>query len=387
MIIGYFIIRAFPFFFGRYIDTETVVREVFVDKIETKGIVLKDEFVYTDDSSGIELEVKEGDRVRKGESLARNTSSETTQKNTEKIDLLELEISKYRLAYTEYDAIIEGTVESSISDYTGENRELFSKDEMDLIVLDLEQKARSSEAIFERKLVELESQKEILKRGMQESMVAVFPGVISYNVDGIEGIYDFKAIMDFSIQDYENLENKVKGGKDGEVRPGLKLVENNTIYIAIKLDKIHEKDLESRERLELEFLDEELRVLATIKNMVSDEESVLLILEVTEGIHRLQNERYPRLGLVKGSYDGLKVPSSAITENSGNRGVYIRDISGVVRFVPVRLLYKGQDYSIVNEDDTIEIKRDGEKLEERGLRVFDEVFVNSILVREGQIID
>ena len=75
-------------------------------------------------------------------------------------------------------------------------------------------------------------------------------------------------------------------------------------------------------------------------------------------------------------HTGLRVDNRAIRVSDGTKGVYVLT-AGQVKFVPVNIIWKGENYSIA------ELKASQEKV----LRIYDEIIVKGKNLYDGKIID
>lgn len=394
VLIGYFVIRAIPMALSSYIKTEPVEKEMFTDKIKTEGVLLKNETVYSDSSENLEFTKSEGERIGSGETIAVSKSSNYDSLEKE-IQSADESIALYTELQNEYNWLKgleqkdEQAVEGYIN-YLGEKTEL-SQEKLDSIRNDLERGTKTNESFFKDKLEELSASKAKAEKSLKtgkETYIAKAPGVISSRVDGLEKQLSPSTLEKLDFSKYNEIKTKVKSVDKESVAKGVKIVEGHIWYLAMELDKVYENEFKDKKNIEVEFQDGEFAISGKVHKLET-KEKVLLVLEFNEGLHRVYDQRDVKVSLVKGRYSGLKVPSSSLIEKNGQRGVYIKEISGIVKFIPIRLLYKGDEYSIVNEEEegTIEYERDGEVLTVRSLQVFDEVFKNSMMVRENQVIN
>lgn len=85
------------------------------------------------------------------------------------------------------------------------------------------------------------------------------------------------------------------------------------------------------------------------------------------------------------------IPNKSIVEKDGIKGVYIKDISGIVKFRPIKILTSDEEHTIVSEGNgsskTIELEVNGKPQQFKTVQLFDEVFVNGSKLKEGLIID
>jgi len=100
------------------------------------------------------------------------------------------------------------------------------------------------------------------------------------------------------------------------------------------------------------------------------------------------DKRIVNADIILGKYESYKIPKRGLTELDGVKGVYIRDVSGVVRFRPVDLIMEDDEYvyiSVGDRDGRISIGKDGERV--KTVTQFDEILLNPSKVQEGMIIN
>lgn len=394
VIIGYFIVRAVPMALSSYIDTEPVAKEVFTDKIESKGVVFKKETVYSSGPLDLEFAKKEGERIGGGETLAVSKSKDYGSLEKE-LQSANESIQLYTELLNEYNWLVElkekekDAVESYINHL--KDKLALENERLESIKRDVQNGTKSNESFFKEEIEKAGSSKvqieEKLKSGV-ETYIAKSPGVVSSKIDGLEKEITFEALEKLDNSKYNELKEKAKSIEEKDISKGAKVVEGHIWYLALDLDKAYADEFKDKNTVEVEINKGDYALKGKIKQ-VEVQDRTLMVIEFSEGLHKFYNDRYLEVSIVRGRYSGLRIPSSAITEKEGQRGVYIKEVSGIVKFVPVRLLYKGNEYSIVNDEEQgiIEYKEKGETVTARSLQVFDEVFENSIFVRENQVVN
>ena len=80
--------------------------------------------------------------------------------------------------------------------------------------------------------------------------------------------------------------------------------------------------------------------------------------------------------LVYREYDGLKVDNRAIRFVDGQKGVYVY-IASQVKFIPVEVLWQGENYSIVKQETS----------DKKVLRIYDEVIIKGKNLYDGKFIN
>jgi hypothetical protein len=81
--------------------------------------------------------------------------------------------------------------------------------------------------------------------------------------------------------------------------------------------------------------------------------------------------------IVYEEHEGLKVDNRAIRFVDGQKGVYVF-IASQVKFLPVEVLWQGENYSIVKQEASADKKH---------LRIYDEVIVKGKNLYDGKFIN
>ena len=113
-----------------------------------------------------------------------------------------------------------------------------------------------------------------------------------------------------------------------------------------------------------------------------------MVINFNSFFHDHYDKRIVDVELVKSRHEGLKVPIKSISEKDGIKGVYIKDISGIIKFRPIEILGKNEEYAIISSGDknnNINIKGSDEVV--KTVKLFDEILLNNGKIKEGQIVD
>ncbi len=102
---------------------------------------------------------------------------------------------------------------------------------------------------------------------------------------------------------------------------------------------------------------------------------------------KIYDERFVNFDIIKYKHNGYKIPTKAIVEKDGIKGVYIKEISGIVKFKPVEIIKEEDKFVYVSsgENNTIVIKG-GQDKPVKTITVFDEILLNTKGVKEGIIV-
>lgn len=212
-------------------------------------------------------------------------------------------------------------------------------------------------------------------------------GMLSYKIDGYEKLYIPKEFENYTYEKLDIPDNIDK--KDKEKFNGFKIINNFEWYIALKIDDAKEiKTYEVGDSINLEFLEDEEVSRGTVVAVNSSKEKMVLVVKLTTNLDKYYEERFPKVSIIMLKQDVYKLPTKALVDKDGQMGVYIKEFSGIVRFRPLSIIESNKDYTYVDMGDArgyIEIS--GNKDPVRTITLYDEIFVNPINIKEGQILD
>ncbi len=399
----------FPVFSTQNHKTITAKASNSEDLVTSKGIIIKDELIYKSDMQGdVSLFKQEGEKIGRGIQVARinNTEGSTYSKELEEIDE-QIEILKKtsnnkdtfyadkEKIYGNIDAIINELQNSIlVGDY---NDALILKDTL-LISIDKQQLVTGKKNLVSYSLESLQERKdEIIKIMERSNSISYSPkaGIISYELDGLEEIFTASRINDFEPKDYRIIDvNKIDLKLSKEVKygdPVYKVVDNFTWYIMTEIEANTMDKLEEGKTIYIKINNEDKRIISRIEKLVKEKDKYFIILKLTAYFHDYYMDRYLDIHIVRNTYEGLIIPNESIIEKDGLKGVYIKDISGIVKFRPVKILTSNDEHTIVSEgvgsNSLIEFNIKGETQNLSTIKMFDEVFIYGNKVKEGLIID
>lgn len=229
-----------------------------------------------------------------------------------------------------------------------------------------------------KKLIEERSSYEKELNSNSEYILAPISGIVSYKIDGYEDFFSSKNI------DYINEELL----KSLDVRTGqliessnekAKIVNNYECYIAVIMKSDEAKKAKVGDKVSLEFLN--LDTITASIEKVFDEESGnrVIVFKVNDNVEKLLDSRKISVNVIWWSKSGLKVPNLAIiTEEDKN--YVVRNKAGYKEKVLIKVLKQNEDYTIIDNYDTEELKELGYTSSEirkmKKIQLYDEIYVN-----------
>ena len=408
IVLVYFTIRSIPILIASKAKTTPIENGTIVESVDCKGIVLRDEIVYRAESQGdISFKVKSGTKVGKGIKIAeiKNETFNNYKKELEEVDR-KIEEHKKRLSsqndilkedikknQDEIDYIMV-SLQNNISE---QNYEEVKRLKDRLLIVTNKKDAISSEKKLVADQIDtmMKKRNEIVQK-MKNSSLTYYSqtaGIVSTTIDGLESKFSSKEVDKYTISDYKLLKEKKITVKDKNAvkvgNPIFKILEEQEWFIMFKVDNDRIDEIKEGDSISINLVKRNEKLKGTVVKLDKSKKETLLIVKFKDYLHKFHNERYIDLQLIKESYEGLKIHNSSIVEKEGVQGVFIKDVSGIVKFVPIKILGKDDEYSIIEEglNSQIEIMNNGKKELVTTLKLFDEVFLDGSKVKDGQIVD
>ena len=207
-------------------------------------------------------------------------------------------------------------------------------------------------------------------------------------VDGCEAILTPEAVMTMGVDEFSGLsipkrytvKEHYNAGEDA-----CKTVDNGIWYLAATMTAdtaaaIEEAEANQAKRgssLHIRIPELDAKEVPVAVETVSEESNgnVLVVFSSRNYIKGIYGERSVEVEIIKGNYEGLKVPASALRVVEEETGVFV-NTDGVARFRKVDVLYR---------DDTMAIV---DKSEESGyLKIYDPVIVEGKDIEQGKLIN
>lgn len=355
---------------------------------ETIGYVIRDEKLFQGENykNGISQIKTEGQRVAKGDPIFRyytNNEESLTQKIAE-LDLqIQDALDQNNNIYSSDIASLDRQIEDKLSKVSSANKLSDVKEYKKEINDALTKKAKltgelSPSGSYIKELVSKRSKYEEQLNSGSEYIEATVSGMVSYKVDGLEEVLTPKSFENITEEYLSSLKLKT-----GEMIPSsnesAKIVNNYYCYIAtiLKSDEANSAELNDNVQLVLSTGDE---IKASIDYIAEQESgSKLIIFKITNCVDKLINYRKMSFEIVWWNANGLKVPNSSIVERDGKNYI-IRKRVGYTDDILIKVLKKAENYSIIENYTSLELKELGYSTEEiknmKNISLYDEILLN-----------
>lgn len=320
--------------------------------------LMEDVSSYKDQLSKIQAAIN----LKRGIEPEENTSDFKINKGIQEI----IRAKDYASIYSDIDSLnLENKVTYSASEL---------KEYMDLSEADLVNEHKKLENIIEKYNV---------------SYKAEFSGIVSYKIDGAEKKFDINKLdkIDYNYlkQDFgfsrSEMNSQVK--KDEAL---FKIIDNFDWKLAATVDnvtKIKNYSIGDTVRIEL---DGAKMIYGTIEKINKTGNRAVIIVDLDRYIDDMYSSRIHEGKIVLEKTKVYEIPKSALTERDKVTGVFVQEIRGLVRFVPVEVISEKPESVFINRGNKQSVIQIGEKTY-KTVTVNDAVVINPRTVDESRILN
>lgn len=352
------------------------------------GYVIRDEKVAKGDNIQNDmLPIKvEGEKTARGESIFRYSSINEEELNN-KINELNKQIQEAMLGQTDLFSgdikAIENQIERKIEGLSLKNniQEIneYKKDidtyitKKSKIIGELSQAGSYINELVQKR----EKCREELKK-TSEYVKAPISGVVSYRIDNMEETLTIDNFEKLNKDTLENLDLKIGQIVTSSDQMG-KVINNYECYIATILESKEAKETSVGKKVTLRLSTQE-EISATISYISKQEDgSYLIIFKIRECVEKLIDYRKISFDVIWWSYEGLKVPKSAINYDNGLSYV-VRNRGGYYNKILIKVLKENDNYCIVDNYDDQDLKELGYSANQiylmKKISIYDEIIIN-----------
>lgn len=346
-------VACFCVYYGvRYIenpvDTQAAVLEVYENKIDTSGYVVRTEQVYGAPAAGTVYHyIREGTRVKKNSVLSTVYTGGVSEETLRELNNLSSKIEELKNTgnYTvsgnsdgnDTENVRKNIIKAA-QDGDASGMENYKKQLNSIVTGDV----RTDDT---ENVESLEARKQSLEAsigGAKNDIYSQMSGVFSKNVDGLENILTPEAVLSYRLADYNNIAETAKNSAQDGSKPVCKVVNNHTWYVMLTVDRQTAAKLKIDQSVKLRFeylpgIEADASVCSISAEDSSADKNVVVLKceQYKEGVFSI---RFSKIELILESYEGYRVPISAIRVNGSERGVIVKN--GVTQvFKPCIVIY------------------------------------------------
>ncbi len=351
---------CFCIFYGiRYlenpVETQVAISEIYENKIDTSGYIVRTEQVYNAPASGTVYHyIQEGTRVGKNRVLSTVYTGAVSEETLNELNNINKKIAELENSVEGSSAYMTGGMNSEEDIENIKNNIIKAKTNHNISKI-AEYKAQINGIITgdvqntaAEDLETLQSRKNSLEaslKSVKNDIYSQMSGVFSKNVDSLEELLTPKTVMSYKVADYNGLADAVKEYKTtaSTGQPVCKVVNNHIWYVMMTVDRETAQNLKIGRKVKLRFnylpgIEAEASVEYISTEDSETEKNVIVVKceQYKEGVFSL---RFSGIELILESYEGYRIPVSALrVADSGERGVLVKS-AGAQVFKPCNVIY------------------------------------------------
>ena|GEM_PF-3289828 len=340
--------------------------------VEANAVIIRDEMVVNSDNYGrLECQVAEGEYVELNTEVAQIYESGFSEDDINNLIDIRQQIKDYQTSNilkniihddliridTEIDALID---EISELVRTGDTRQLPAKERQMSLLMEQRRSTMNEILQSDSSLETLYQQEQVLINKIDSTKVTLLTpkaGLISFFIDGMEGMLNFKLVEHMSAGDFELIYSQIEDtfsksglGSSSVVnmnQPIYRIVNEGKWYAAMLISR-NENTLQSGANCQVSFEGYGEEMLdATVYAVRDAGRDVLVILEFRQSVAPVVTLR-TAVCHIGAAGQGFKVPLRTLVNIDGVQGVHVKDEQGQT-FIPVNVIDYDSYYALVTE--------------------------------------
>lgn len=369
-------------------DTFVVTNGELVQEETTTGYIIREETVVKGQNykNGMAKIKNEGEKVAKGDSIFRYYSS-GEESIKQKIAELDVEIQQImqtqETTFTSDIKLLDSEIEQKL-DLIYENNSVQKIEEYKKSINEyISKKAKISGELSPsgshlKQLLEQKQQYETSLSQGAEYVAAPASGLVSYRVDGLENVLKIDSFGNFNKEFLEKLNLKTGQTVASSEEMG-KVINNYYCYIIFNSSSNEAKEAKVGDEVQIRLQNSNI-TKGNIENIISeDDESRTITVKITKNVEELTAYRKISVDVIWWSAEGYRIPNSALKEVEDITYV-VRNRNGYYNKMPVKILEQNEEYCIVTQYKTEELKELGFTTTEiynmRNIALYDEIVLN-----------
>ncbi|MDO5714947.1 MAG: HlyD family efflux transporter periplasmic adaptor subunit [Tissierellia bacterium] len=239
---------------------------------------------------------------------------------------------------------------------------------------------------------ELENRKSSLVEKISQSNVSYlskFTGIVSYKIDGLEQYFTnqpLKTYTDKYLKNHSQIESFAVNTEVKKAEPIFKLIDNLSWKAALLIeDSSKIKDYSPGDTINVEVLNGQI-LRGDIVQINKSKRSPVYIIDVDSMLNEMYSKRIHEGKIIVDKTKGFEIPSSALISRNHMTGVYVQEIKGLVKFLPVEIIREEHEKIFVgkgNREGRIEIN----DKEYKTLTINDAIVINPRTVEESRVLN
>lgn len=369
------------------VDIYTLKESTIYNEESKVGYVIRDETIIesTNEDNEIEPIKKEGEKVALGKPVFKYYNIDEDSINKQ-IEELNQQIQEALLGQTDLFSSdvksIEGQIEKELDNLKNENNMQdileYKSNISDYIVK--KAKIAGNLSVAGEYINNLISQRNSLEKQLTNGanyVCSSTSGVVSYRIDNLESKLTKDKLEELSI-DYLNKLKLTTAQIVGKSTKSAKVINNFEAYIAVPFEKSVLEQAKEGQEVVLRLSNKE-EINAEIYKIKEENNNVLVIFKITDGVENLINYRKISLDVIWWRYSGLVVPKNTIVYENGLSYV-IRRKNANLEKVLVEIIKENENYYIIDNYGVENLSKLGYTTSEinkiKTIKLYDEIVIN-----------
>ena len=229
-----------------------------------------------------------------------------------------------------------------------------------------------------KQLLEQKEEYENTLNSTSEYISAPVSGLVSYRIDGLEEVLKTDNFANLNKEFLSKLNIKTGQTIASNEEMG-KVINNHQCYIIFNSESNETKSAEVVNTINIRIQNSNI-VKAKILNIIDDKDgSRTITIKISNNVEELILYRKISLDIIWWSAEGYRIPNTAIREENGINYV-VRNRNGYLNKMLVKILKQSDEYCIVRQYDTEELKNLGFTTTEiynmKNIALYDEIVLN-----------
>ncbi len=183
-------------------------------------------------------------------------------------------------------------------------------------------------------------------------------GFISYYLDGYESVFEPSKLSSLDPDQIAELEDITpKADKPAEVNgdvPIYKFISSDTWYVIITVPDQSKGKYSQAQKITIRFPDG-TELPAVISDIINGQKHQLAIASVNRYYEKFCQLRTVEADIISSVIEGLLLPTSAITTNGENVGVYVLGLDGDYSFKPIEILLEKDQETLIADGGSVKL--------------------------------
>lgn len=387
--------------YGKNVSTDIVRMGDIQDSINLEAVIIRDEVVLDSSIGGKCIrEINEGEKVRAYDRVATvlNKSSEELLEELKALDVKIIEAQRKRNENLELfsDDLkkLESEIEEKLKEVIkyGNSNELAKCSQIKKEVNGLIQKkatiagSLSKPDAYIQSLLNEKSNLQGRINANTKDINTPVSGIVSYMIDGYEGVLTPDRISELTPKDIEKIEEKgiqkdIEEVGVEEGKPFAKIITDIEYYLVVTLDSKLAKEYKIDDSIDIKINEFDKVITGNVfyRSNSMDGKSILSV-KVSNAISETATLRKLNIDLIKSQYSGLKVPLRSLTNiDLKNKTAELCLVkANRARFVKVEIVGKNEEFAII---------KNIESTKGYSVSLYSSYIVNPINIEEGQTIN